>query len=66
MKKELVLVIIGLTVTMIMGINNIYGKAFADPVHCDLSGWPSCYKVGYDDGLAKLLLDMRKDILEQY
>jgi hypothetical protein len=51
MKKELVLVIIGLTVTMIMGINNIYGKAFADPTHCDLSGWPSCYKVGYDDGL---------------
>jgi len=38
MKKELVLVIIGLTVTMIMGINNIYGKAFADPAHCDLSG----------------------------
>ena len=36
---------------MIMGINNIYGKAFADPAHCDLSGWPSCYKVGYDDGL---------------
>jgi hypothetical protein len=51
MKKELVLVIIGLIVTMIIGINNIYGKAFADPAHCDLSGWPPCYKVGYDDGL---------------
>jgi hypothetical protein len=34
-----------------MGINNMYGKAFADPVHCDQPGWPSCYKVGYDDGL---------------
>jgi hypothetical protein len=51
MKKEYrMLVIIALTVTMMTGINNMYGKAFADPAHCDLSGWPSCYKVGYDDG----------------
>jgi hypothetical protein len=34
---------------MMMGINNMYDKAFADSVHCDTAG--SCYKVGYDDGL---------------
>jgi hypothetical protein len=52
MKKEYrMLVIIALTVTMMMGISNMYGKAFADPAHCDIPGWPSCYKVGYDDGL---------------
>ena len=44
------LVIASLAATMIMGVSNMYGKAFADPAHCDQPGWPSCYKVGYDDG----------------
>jgi hypothetical protein len=47
------LVIAVLTATMMMGINNLYGKVFADPVHCDQPGWPSCYKVGYDNGLGR-------------
>lgn len=52
MKKEhCMLVIIVLTVTMMMGINNMYGKALADPARCDEPGWPSCYQVGHDDGL---------------
>jgi hypothetical protein len=24
----------------------------ADPLHCDMQGWPSCYSVGYQHGLA--------------
>jgi hypothetical protein len=40
MKKEhCMLVIIALTVTMMMGINNMYGKAFTDPAHCDQPGY---------------------------
>ena len=52
MKREpRILVLIVLTVTMMMGIGNMYGKALADPAHCDQPGWPSCYQVGHDDGL---------------
>jgi hypothetical protein len=29
-----------------------HGIAFADPKHCDRSGWPSCYDVGFDGGRA--------------
>jgi hypothetical protein len=25
-------------------------QARADPAHCDQTGWPSCYNVGYSDG----------------
>ena len=25
---------------------------FADPQHCDRSGWPSCYSVGFENGQA--------------
>ncbi|MGB6532214.1 MAG: hypothetical protein WBF33_29265 [Candidatus Nitrosopolaris sp.] len=26
--------------------------AFADPLHCDMQGWPSCYDLGYQHGFA--------------
>jgi tetratricopeptide (TPR) repeat protein len=42
-----------LAVGMAIGISNTYGSAFADPAHCDRPGWPSCYKVGYEDGLGR-------------
>jgi hypothetical protein len=52
MKRERrILVLIVLTVTMMMGTGNMYGKALADPAHCDQPGWASCYQVGHDDGL---------------
>jgi hypothetical protein len=35
----------------IMAINTD-GIAFADPQHCDRTGWPSCYGVGFDNGKA--------------
>jgi hypothetical protein len=25
---------------------------FADPLHCDIQGWSSCYSIGYQDGIA--------------
>jgi hypothetical protein len=42
-----------LAACMIMAISNMYGNALADPTHCDQPGRPSCYKVGYDDGLGR-------------
>lgn len=27
------------------------GQVYADPARCDQRGWPSCYTVGYTDGL---------------
>jgi hypothetical protein len=50
-KGHHMLVTAALAAIMMIGISNAYGKAFADPIHCDQAGWPSCYKVGYDDGL---------------
>ena len=35
-----------------MAINTHGSIAFADPQHCDISGWPLCYSVGFDNGQA--------------
>jgi hypothetical protein len=39
-------------VASIMIVSSNGGIAFADPQHCDRSGWPSCYSVGFDNGKA--------------
>jgi hypothetical protein len=31
----------------------MHDNALADPPHCDMPGWPTCYTVGYGDGLGK-------------
>lgn len=36
---------------VVMAISNMNSNALADPAHCDRPGWPSCYKVGYEDGV---------------
>jgi len=50
MKWKMILVGIA-AITGIMTINTD-GIAFADPQHCDRTGWPSCYGVGFDNGKA--------------
>jgi hypothetical protein len=50
MKWKTILVGIA-TIASIMTINT-HSIAFADPQHCDRSGWPSCYSVGFDNGKA--------------
>jgi hypothetical protein len=44
------LIIAAILPTIII-VNNI-PHVLADPAHCDQSGWPSCYDVGYGDGQA--------------
>ena len=46
------MILVGITaIAGIMAINTD-GIAFADPQHCDRTGWPSCYGVGFDNGKA--------------
>jgi hypothetical protein len=51
--KSILLVLISLT-TLTMITAGLFHLVLADPLHCDIQGWPSCYNVGYPDGLADL------------
>lgn len=37
--------------TLIMITAGSFHLVLADPLHCDIQGWPSCYSVGYQHGL---------------
>ena len=50
LKCKTALIIAAILPTIII-VNNI-PHVLADPAHCDQSGWPSCYDVGYGDGQA--------------
>jgi len=44
---------IGIAIVASIMAGSAYGGiAFADPQHCDRTGWPSCYSVGFDNGKA--------------
>ena len=47
-KCKTALIIAAILPTIII-VNNI-PHVLADPAHCDQSGWPLCYDVGYSDG----------------
>jgi hypothetical protein len=49
-KEEYRKVIAAVLAASMIGVSNMYGS----DTHCDQPGWPSCYKVGYDDGLGGL------------
>ncbi|MFY9871616.1 MAG: hypothetical protein WAK17_18020 [Candidatus Nitrosopolaris sp.] len=51
MSKGFLLVVISL-VTVMMVTAGSFHLVLADPLHCDIEGWPSCYSVGYSNGLA--------------
>jgi hypothetical protein len=51
MSKGFLLVVISL-VTVMMVTAWSFHLVLADPLHCDIEGWPSCYSVGYSNGLA--------------
>ncbi|MBV9666628.1 MAG: hypothetical protein JO327_00720 [Nitrososphaeraceae archaeon] len=44
-----VLVILSLVIITSLGTRQI---SRADPLHCDRTGYPSCYSVGFSDGQA--------------
>ena len=51
MSKAFLLVVISL-VTIMMITAGSFHLVLADPLLCDIEGWPSCYSVGYSHGLA--------------
>jgi hypothetical protein len=50
--KKTVVAILAVLVATVGGMGAATGSALADPLHCDISGWPSCYRIGYQDGQA--------------
>ena len=56
-----VLVILSLAIITTLGTGQI---SRADQIHCDRTGYPSCYSVGFSDGLCLevliLILEFRK------
>ena len=46
--KEIVIMLVSTIMMIAAGSAHI---VFADPLHCDQPGWPSCYSVGYQEGL---------------
>ncbi|MFY9871714.1 MAG: hypothetical protein WAK17_18530 [Candidatus Nitrosopolaris sp.] len=51
LSKAFLLVVISLATIMIVTAGSFH-LVMADPLHCDIEGWPSCYSVGYSNGLA--------------
>jgi hypothetical protein len=49
--KEIVIMLVSFSAIMMITAASAH-IAFADPLHCDQPGWPSCYSVGYQEGLA--------------
>jgi hypothetical protein len=47
--KAILLAVISLT-TIMMITSGSFHFVLADPLHCDIQGWPSCYGVGYSAG----------------
>src|SRR5205823_7003462 len=45
-----VLIVLVSLATIMMITAGFAHKVFADPLHCDQPGWPSCYSVGYNAG----------------
>ena len=49
--KTIPLVFISLVILMMITSGSFH-FVLADPLHCDIEGWASCYSVGYSHGLA--------------
>jgi hypothetical protein len=52
MKSKPVLLLLISLATLIIITSGSFHFVSADPLHCDMQGWPSCYSVGYSNGLA--------------
>ncbi|MGA9149949.1 MAG: hypothetical protein WBZ36_05175 [Candidatus Nitrosopolaris sp.] len=51
--KSILVVLISLTALTMITAGSLH-LVLADALHCDIQGWPSCYSIGYQDGLADL------------
>jgi hypothetical protein len=51
LKPEVIFLPFILLALMMITAGSLY-LVFADPLHCDQQGYPSCYSVGYNDGQA--------------
>ena len=50
MSKEIIIMLVSFSTIMMITAWSAH-LVFADPLHCDQPGWPSCYSVGYQEGL---------------
>lgn len=48
--REIVFMLISFSTILMITAGSSH-IVLADPLHCDQAGWPSCYSVGYQDGL---------------
>jgi hypothetical protein len=49
-KSKSILIALVSIATLMMITSGSTRIVFADALHCDQAGWPSCYSVGYGDG----------------